>query len=217
MEILKTSEALEKQILEDARKKASRVLETVEKEIAAIRAQDETRGAEESGRLDAACEAKLGALRQELGSSLPLDFMRTRLAATEKTLRAALANLFDAMSADELDRLLATMLRRAGPHFTGKRVTVSAGGMDPARARRLVAVAIPDAIIEDAPADGEGQPGPGGAGRAAAGKAAAGIILTTTDRRIRYRATLADLTALLLEERREEMATALLGKDAEAQ
>jgi V/A-type H+/Na+-transporting ATPase subunit E len=212
MEILKTSEALEKQILEDARKKASRVLETVEKEIAAIRAQDETRGAEESRRLDAACEAKLGALRQELGSSLPLDFMRTRLAATEKTLRAALADLFDAMSADELDRLLATMLRRAGPHFKGKPVTVSAAGVDPARARRIVAAAIPDAIIEDAPAEGDGRPGPGGAG-----SAAAGIILTTTDRRIRYRATLADLTALLMEERREEMATALLGKDAEAQ
>jgi len=201
MEILKTSEALETQILEDARKKASRVLETVEKEIAVLRAEGEARSAGETKRLDAECEAKLRALRQELASSLPLDFMRTRLAATEQTLRERLEEFFTSMKADELERILAAMLRKPAAAFRGTRVRVSCTGIEAAAARRIVQAAMPDTAIEDVQLQAD---------------LATGIILTTVDRRIRYRATLDELAGLLMEERRGELAAALLGKDAEA-
>jgi V/A-type H+-transporting ATPase subunit E len=211
MEILKTSEALETQILEDARKKASRVLEAVDKEIEAMRAAEEARAAGETKRLDAECEAKLRALRQELASSLPLDFMRTRLAATEQTLREALEEFFTSMKADELERILAAMLRKPAAAFRGTRVTVSCTGIDAAAARRIVQAAMPDAAIEDVQLRTDPPKGGGPAERTATG-----IILATVDRRIRFRATLDELAGLLMEERRGELATALLGKDAEA-
>ena len=135
--------------------------------------------------------------------------MRTRLAATEEALRGALDELFAGLGPAELARILGLLLAKAGPSFEGTRVSVTCRGVEPAAARAIVAEALPGAVIDSVtsePAEAEGlEPG--------AGK---GMIVATTDGRIRFRATLGELASLLLEERREELATALLG-DAKAQ
>ena len=46
-------------------------------------------------------------------------------------------------------------------------------------------------------------------------RAGKGVILETVDGSRRYRGTLNELTGLLLEEYREELMTALLGKDVQ--
>jgi vacuolar-type H+-ATPase subunit E/Vma4 len=203
MDILKTSDALESQILEDARTKARRIRKSADKECEVIRAESERTTREEVRRLEAGSEQEIAALRQELTSSLPLDFMRTRLAYIQGAVDLALNELFDTLPGDELDRLIAKMLSRAAHAFTGAHVRVSCAGMKEEQARAVVAQSIPGAAIDQVEQLTKEE-------AATTGK---GIILETSDKSRRYRGTLNEMKILLLEEYREELVTALFGKD----
>jgi V/A-type H+/Na+-transporting ATPase subunit E len=205
VEILKTSETLEQQILEDARRKAGRVLEAAEKDARSISAQWQAKMGEDCARISAEAEAKISGLRQELESSLPLDFMRTRLAAAEEALRGSLGELFSALSPAELARVLGALLARASKAFGGQRVSVVCRGIGADAARGLVAAALPQAVIADVREESSAPAAVDG------GAAPRGVIVATVDGRIRLRATLDELTSMLLEERREELVAALLG------
>ncbi|MGD0724477.1 MAG: hypothetical protein ABSB63_02830 [Spirochaetia bacterium] len=205
MEILRTSDAMESQILEDTRNKARRLLEAADKECSALKVEWQRTLHEETDRLDAARDARLAALRQELASSLPLEYLRTRLVFIQEAVSGALRDLFEGLSSLELDRIVGQMIRRAGDSFKGTRVAVFFAGMNADAARRIVQESIPGAVVEDVRQLPE----------EAAASAGKGIILETVDGSRRYRGTLNELTGLLLEEYREELMIALFGKDVQ--
>jgi vacuolar-type H+-ATPase subunit E/Vma4 len=203
METVRTSEVLESQILEDARAKAKRLRDSAEKECTAILAEGERRDAEEARRLDSALEARLAALRADHEAALPLDFMRSRLEFLQKAVSGALEEMFASLDAGELDRVIGQQVARASFAFINQRLVVKRAGISEQEARRIVAANVPSAEIREVtllPAE-----------RAA--EAGKGLIVETEDGSRRFRATLRELTALLLEEHREELVTALLGKD----
>jgi vacuolar-type H+-ATPase subunit E/Vma4 len=203
MNILKTSEALESQILEDAQTRARRIRKAADKECEVIRAEAEKRTRDEVQKLEAGSEGEIAALRQELTSSLPLDFMRTRLAFIQGAIDRALAGLFDALPAADLERLIGKMLSRAAYAFTGAHVVVSFSGMNGEQAKAVVTASIEGCVVDAVKQLGAEE-------AAAAGK---GIVLSTADGSRRYRGTLNEMKSILLEEYREELVTALLGKD----
>jgi hypothetical protein len=95
------------------------------------------------------------------------------------------------------------MLARAAYAFKGAHVVVSCAGMSAEQAKRVVAGNVPDAVVDEVrqlPTEEA----------AAAGK---GIVLQTSDASRRYRGTLNEMKSVLLEEYREELVAALLGKD----
>ncbi|MGA2479808.1 MAG: V-type ATP synthase subunit E family protein [Spirochaetia bacterium] len=203
MDILKTSDALESQILEEARTKARRIRKAADKECEVIRTEAERRSREEVRRLEAGSEQEIAAIRQELTAALPLDFMRTRLAFIQGAVDRAMSEFFDTLPAAELDRLIGKMLARAAYAFKGAHVVVSCAGMSAEQAKRVVAGNVPDAVVDEVrqlPTEEA----------AAAGK---GIVLQTSDASRRYRGTLNEMKSVLLEEYREELVAALLGKD----
>ena len=205
MEILRTSDAMESQILDDARNKARRVLEAADKECRAIRAEWQSTLQKEADRLDAARDGRLAALRQELASSLPLEYLRAKLVFIQEAVSGALRDLFGGLSPADLNRIVGQMLARAADAFTGARVAVSFAGISADAARRIVQESIPGAIVEDVTALAE----------EAAASSGKGVILETVDGSRRYRGTLNELTGILLEEHREELMTALLGSDVQ--
>jgi vacuolar-type H+-ATPase subunit E/Vma4 len=205
MEVVKSSEALESQIVEDARAKARRILEAAEKECVAVRAEWNRRSAEDERRLDASRDAQCRALQQELDASLPLDFMRTRLSFTQEAVSKALQDLFDSLSEADIRKVLAGCLSRVKSAFSGARVTVEHAGISAELARSIVREGLPGVTID--------------AVTALSGDAAAdsgrGVIVQTVDGRRRFRGTLKEVTGVLLEDHREELVTALFGKDVE--
>ena len=203
MDILKTSDALESQILEDARTKARRIRKAADKECEVIRAEAERKSREEVRTVEEGSEQEIAALRQELTSSLPLDFMRTRLAYIQGAVDRALNDIFEALPAGELDRLIGKMLARAAYAFTGAHLIISCAGMSAEQAQRVVAGSIPGAVVDEVRQLSKEE-------AAAAGK---GILVSTSDKSRRFRGTLNEMKILLLEEYREELVTALLGKD----
>jgi vacuolar-type H+-ATPase subunit E/Vma4 len=202
METLTGSEALESQILEDARAKAHRILEAADRDCAAIRADGERRQRQEADRLDTACTLRIAGLRQELAATLPLDYMRTKLSFIHEAVTKAFHQLLGGLPDEEAARLIGRGIRRAAYAFEGHELVVEVSGLSLAEARRIVAESIPGAAIREVrEAAAEG---PGGKG----------IVLETSNGRRRYRATLQELSDYLLSEARQELVTALMGKDA---
>lgn len=205
METVRTSEVLESQILEDARAKATRIREAADKECEAVRAEWERRDAEEARRLDAARAARIAAMRKDLEASLPLDFMRSRLGFFQKSVSGALEKLFMSLDARELGRVIGAQVARASFAFTSQRLIVWCAGIPDQEALRIVTSSIPGAVVQEVkqlPSE-------------LAAEAGKGLVVETSDGSRRFRATLQELSALLLEEHREELVGALFGKDVQ--
>jgi V/A-type H+-transporting ATPase subunit E len=205
VEVVKTSEELEKQILEDARKKAAKILETADKECAQIRAQWSSKLEEESRNAEEDCARKIGAMRAELDAALPLDFMRTRLAFTEEALRSQLDGFFASLSAAEISRIILTLIKRVSQVFAGKNVKAFVGGLEAKTAEKMLREQIPGVTVAQIKPISE-------AGGRKAAKDSQGIIIETEDEKIRYRGTFGELRLILMEDHREELMSALLGK-----
>jgi vacuolar-type H+-ATPase subunit E/Vma4 len=204
VEIVNNGALLESQILEDARARARRLLEAADRECDQIRAQAEESLREELARADKAREERIATLRRELAASLPLDFRRTRLAFLQEALATALAAWFGGLSRAEVDRLVSFRLARAGAAFADRTVVVQHAGMDEERARRIAAESLPGAIVDAAVAMEPDE----------AAAAGTGLVVACSDGSRRCRATVGEMKIQLLDEHREELITALYGKDA---
>jgi len=203
METVKTSEALEKQILDDARAKTRRIREAAEKERAAILAEVERRDAEEVNRLEAAGNTRLAALRADLEASLPLELKRLRLGFFQKAVVDALEQLFRSLDAGELDRVLGGLVALAAFAFINQHLVVRCSGITTEEGRRIVTANVAGALVDESTALDADQ----------AADAGTGLFVETADGSRRLRATLKELTSLLLEEHREQLVRELFGKD----
>jgi V/A-type H+/Na+-transporting ATPase subunit E len=198
MEVLNTGEELGRQILEDARKKASRLLEAADRECAAVREEGRKATDAESARLAADRDRRLAALRTEMEAALPLDFLRTRLAFIQETVVAALRAFLAGLSTEELAAIIERRVRSASAAFAGRTIAVRRGGIDEARVRALLGRAVPGVGIDAVQEITDGR----------------GVEIESTDGRVRFRCTTAELEAEMLEDRREELAVAALGRGA---
>lgn len=198
MEVLNTGEELERQILEDARKKASRTLEAADRDCAGIREETGRTAAAETARLEADRDRRLAALRLEMEAALPLDYLRTRLTFIQESVVGALRTWFDGLAPEDLAALLAVRIRTVAGALAGKTVTVFHAGLDAGLARATVVQAAPGVTVA-------------GVGTLEEGR---GLVIESVDARVRFRCTVAEMEAQLLEERREELAVAALGREA---
>ncbi len=205
METVKTSAVLESQIMDDARAKARRIAAAAEKECAGIRAEWERKDAAETRRLEAERAARIAALQADLEATLPLDFMRARLDFYARAVNGALKEVFDSLSAAETAGIIGRLTSRARFAFEGASVTVWDAGLGSDAARAIVQKGLPGAKIKDVKTLPPEE-------AADAGK---GVIVESADGSRRYRATLKELSGILLEEHREELVTALFGKDVQ--
>ncbi len=204
MEVLKSGDALEKQVLEDARAKAARILAEAERECAAVREEWQRRTEQDVRRIESERDARIQGVRKELESSLPLDFMRARLSYVQESVDGALKEHFAGLAPAELGRVIGGMLRRMPPVFQGATAVAFASGMSAQEVRRVVEDNVPGIRLQDVKEM---------AAAPSADGVDTGIVLETADRRVRFRGTLRELRAQLLESNREELAAALLGRD----
>jgi vacuolar-type H+-ATPase subunit E/Vma4 len=116
---------------------------------------------------------------------------------------AALDGIFASLDARELSRLVGRQVATASFAFINQRLVAWTAGIAEDEARRIVTESIPGAVVQEVkqlPPE-------------AAAETGKGLVVETADGSRRFRATLQELAALLLEEHREELVTALFGKD----
>ena len=131
--------------------------------------------------------------------------MRTRLSFTQEAVSKALKDLFDSLADPEVRKVLSRSLARVQTAFAGTRVVVEYAGIGAALAKQIVQDGLQGATVDSVKAlDAE-----------AAAEAGRGVIVRTVDGARRFRGTLNEVANVLLEDHREELVTALFGKDVE--
>jgi V/A-type H+/Na+-transporting ATPase subunit E len=199
MEEIRTTEVLDREILEDARKKADRVLKNSGVDIEAIHAEWKVKTDGSVAELERRHADKLATFARNLDDSLPLEKKRKRIAFLDGRLGRALAGYFSHLDQARLEALLSRSLSRAAEVFSGRDVIVEYSGIDEKAAARIVRTALPGiGKLDLLGADGKGSRFTGCLVRSSdTGKTGKGGLS--------FRATIEDFEAYLLDRKREEL------------
>lgn len=201
MEEMVSSDALEKEILEDARKKGERLLKDAETEKTKLRAEHEERLRAALESLGAEFRQRADRHRNENLARLPLEKGRMKASHVDSLIKSAVASYLEALPAERAGFLVSGLVAKASGILEGAELELRCKGLSPAAAEELVRSAAPGARILAARTD-EGLPAWGIVALAlpAAGSGSA---------RLTVRATLDLVGERLLDRFRGELATAL--------
>lgn len=115
MEELQSTEILDREILEDARRKAQRILKTADETAASAAASWEKKTGKALARIRKAYGQRLEQSREEIMARLPLDKRRSRLETVEGFLKKAAGDYLRSLSPERIQGLLgAELVRRCG-------------------------------------------------------------------------------------------------------
>ncbi|MDR1949503.1 MAG: ATPase [Spirochaetaceae bacterium] len=132
MEELLSTEVLDKEILEDARRKAQRILKTADEAAASAAASWEKKTKAVIARAKKRYAEKLERSREEIMARFPLDKRRCRLAQIETFLLTAVEAYIAGLGRDKILKLLEGELAeriRCCPELAGCPCTVSCRGL----------------------------------------------------------------------------------------
>jgi vacuolar-type H+-ATPase subunit E/Vma4 len=138
MEELQSTEVLDREILEDARRKAQRILKTADETAASGTRKWERKTERELKKVRDRYAARLEAGRNEIMARLPLDKRRTRLSKIETLLKDAASSYLAGLSRPKLLAILeAELKKRSGemedfPALEGKAAVRGLSGKEAA-------------------------------------------------------------------------------------
>ncbi|GHV88525.1 hypothetical protein AGMMS50267_08850 [Spirochaetia bacterium] len=210
MEELQSTEVLDREILEDARKKAARILRTADETAAST---GEAWDAKTSGALDALKQRyarRLEASRNEIMARLPLDTRRSRLEKIDTLLHDAAAAYLSSFSREKLLALLESELKSRAGELEDRGLEGRSRQPLPVRYRHLTPAEV-EKILKKVFAGDTWNIAEATGAFLHAGRFP-GIIIDTQAVRITVSAEAA--VERLLEDRRGELASALLGEGA---
>ncbi|MBL8967516.1 MAG: hypothetical protein JNG85_10920 [Spirochaetaceae bacterium] len=228
MEEIASTEVLEREILDDARRKAERVLRDADAAVRAAEAAGRDRAARSVGELEAEYEARDARYRNETLARLPLERARIKAAHVDARLRAALDGRLSTHGGAGLEALVAGILARAVSRLDEGPADSPAGepgapsglapklfpagaelryrGLSRSGAERLAKEALPGLVLASAVEDAS-LPAPGLAVASFAGPPEEGGRRGPPD--LSIHATLDLLAERLLDEHRGELAAGL--------
>lgn len=192
MDELRSTENLEHEILEDARKKAERILKNADARIRDVGTEWTGKRTEAFDELEARYRARAESARREIESSVPLEMKRKEIEYLDRQLREHLDRYFMELEPDGLETVVSELLGRVRSVLAGKPVAVRYGGMSGNEAVALVHVCLPGSTVTETTER----------------TGITGIVLETEDG-ARYTATTELVRGMLLDDRREELFEAL--------
>jgi hypothetical protein len=195
MEEIVGADAIRGEILDDARKKAARILEEAEEESSRTLSATEGKAAAAVGEILSACELSSRRIMMEAMARLPLERNRMRTAFVEESLAEAMARYTEGLGEERQAALAAAMLSRGGSFLAGKAVRLSRKGLSELAAKAVAASALPSAASVEIVLD-DSLP-------------ANGLIARAVDGSVELRATMDLVEELLLDRYRGELACAL--------
>ncbi|MDR1624949.1 MAG: hypothetical protein LBT33_00275 [Spirochaetia bacterium] len=194
MEEVRSSEALEKEVLEDARRKAEKILKNAALQIASL--EQEWKEKKESGiaLLNAEAGAKAALREKEMDAAFPLEAQRRKLKFMDGIFEKFLSDFFENLGAEDLARVLEERGRRFAAFLNGKTSGLSAGyaGLPFEAARRIARSLL-----------GSGAPDP------VVGEGFRGLVFTGPQGAYRYRLTVEEIAEELREYHRGPIMDAL--------
>jgi vacuolar-type H+-ATPase subunit E/Vma4 len=201
MEEIVSADAIRGEILEDARKKAARMLVDAAEEAARTVVDIEGKAASVVGEMMRASEARAARFRMETLARIPLERTRMRARFVEKALAGALDAHFAALGEARVALLSEELLSRGAGFLAGKDVSVARKGLPEAVARAVASRALAGSASVEIAED--------------PGLPAAGLVASARDGSVTLRATMDLVEARLMDEKRAELARALCAEALE--
>ncbi|MDA8425387.1 MAG: V-type ATP synthase subunit E [Treponema sp.] len=200
MEEIASTDNIQKEILDDARKKAEYLLRQADAEVSRIAAEGEAEARHASEAIVAAGTSRAQREREELLARVPLEKGRYRTQSVDRALRGALERFMGGLGQERVVALSARLLRNAAPLLAGKDVTLRYRGLAPESAAGAFAESVPRAgrcsLLEDD------------------GLCAAGMVVEASGGDLVVRATMDLVEEELADRHRGELAEALYGRAA---
>jgi len=187
MEEIRTSEKLEQEIIEDAQKKAERILKGTEKTLSGIEQEWEKKEKEFIALSEQELEARKQKLAQELNSSLPLELKRLELEEQDRKVEKFLVDFFQNLSEEDFLKLIRQRIEGVKEYFIKQPIRVRYQGLsNVAELIRSVLPENPQVSLDE-------------------GKGNRGVILETEDGKLKYRITVEELGEEVRENYRKEL------------
>ncbi|MDR2807387.1 MAG: ATPase [Spirochaetaceae bacterium] len=206
MEEVQSTEVLDKEILEDARKKAYRILKAGEEALVAQKAEWEKREQAAITELHQQYKVRTEITRNEIAIRLPLDKKRMYSKEVERILNAAMTNYLNSLTREKLLTLLSKELRRQIAfcidvgEFKNDEFALYTGGLDESEAETILKNVLPPgtwAIIDQSELPGDWH--------------FPALVLEMAQ--VRITASVKTIAEALLQDKRAELVTALLGNE----
>lgn len=196
MEEIRGTEALEREILDDARKRADRIIRRAEDQAKTLQAQTEQKIKAAIEELAQEYQVKKQTAEKEVRSQLPLEKMRLEIQYRDEMLRNAVTAALANMDASLIGAWCLRSLKRQVELIQGSKATISVKGL------RQADVEAIQALFKNAGSVSI---------RENEGMKARGIIVEPDDNSYRISITENELISWLLDEQRGKLALALFG------
>ena len=198
MEELRSTEILDREIQEDARKKAARMISDAEKEAENIRnaVKERIQTAQEERR--SAYAAKEAAFKADAEAAVPLKKERFLAAYEDTAVTDAINEYIAGLDPKKKLELIKQLLAKYAPAFKNKKITAVVGGFNINTMKEAL----------------EAEAGKGNVlscTEAPKGQDFEGCIIETEDRSVKCRATITELVNRIVDTDRYELASALFG------
>lgn len=210
MEELRSTEILDREIQDDARRKAEKILKAGEAECRGIADDAAVRIASFRAQKEAEYARRITACRRDSEAAVPLEKQRKLVRFIDSSVQEELDLWFRSIGADRQLSLFAGLLERYKTVLGDQPLNISCFGYEPETIRDLAekVFGVDRIASVTAPA---AAPAPAATSANGAVHDADGLTVETADGRILCRATLAEIREELLSARREELSTALFG------
>lgn len=203
MEELRSTEILDREIQEDARRKAEKLLKANEAECRQILDDVAFRIERVRTEKEAEYAKRLDSFRRDTEAAIPLEKERRHVSFMDGAVHKALDEWFESIGPKKRLALYSNMLEKARSLFGDSKVSVVFAGYDETEIRSTVESLFGKAgIASVVKLDRKG---------AASYGFSDGLIVESASSGIKCRATLEEKRADLLSDKRQEMAEALMG------
>jgi len=197
MEELRSTEALDREILEDARKKADRLLRSAESTKSALDETWQKKTKDDISVLEHKHERRSAAQRKETLARLPLDKRRARAERADRLLQEAMHGYLFSLPRKDLLTVMGRELKQRAKLLPPTNVRVRASGLSKTELEALFNSCLDKVswTLEDLQADGELPE------------------LSAESGPVRVRIGIEEVAQELLAEHRSELAVSLLGEE----
>ncbi len=198
MEELRSTEILDREIQEDARKKAARMIADAEKQAEEIRSAVKERIQKAREERQSVYAAKEAAFKADAQAAVPLKQERFLAAYEDSAVTDAINEYIAGLNPAKKLELVKKLLAKYAPAFKNKKINAVVNGFD--------IKTIKDALEAEA-----GKGNVLSCEKAPKGENFEGCIIETEDKSVKCRATISELVNRIVDTDRYELAAALFG------
>lgn len=205
MEELRSAEILDKEIQDDARKKAEKILRNADSQCDQIMAQVESRLEEAKKEKEIYFNQKVDQVKKDLDSSMPLEKSRFLVSYISSSIAKGINEYLKTLSSEKRFELAVSLLNQFSNLVSDRTFDAAVYGFDPAYVKSTLSSKVKInscSSVEFAKSGSEAVDGI---------EIHEGVILLSEDKSVKIRLTLEEVITELIDKYRKELAVTLFG------